>query len=163
MISYHHRYISTVFRPDESRWCFQQAELCLLFARGHECRCGHTATRAIKGSCLMPLRPGLRDMTLPEWEIVTEIMGRRDEYSTEVRQEAGMTGKHLITDTFTIWWRHMLDPDTQWLGASWGDIIMTQSILQQSTLPKLEKNLLEYRTFLKNCLFIWKMSMYIYR
>lgn len=41
------------------------------------------------------------------WEIVMEITGRQNEWCVNGREETGMTGKHLITGTFTDWWRHM--------------------------------------------------------
>jgi hypothetical protein len=66
-----------------------------------------TATRAIKGWSMKPLRSGLWDMTSTEGQIVMEITGSQNGCCENGREETGMTGKHLITDTFTDWWRHM--------------------------------------------------------
>lgn len=101
--------ISNVFRPDESRRCSE------LIARGHECsRCGRNATRATNGSCLEPTHNGLWGAAPTGGQIVTKMTGRREERFTSCRERAGMTGKHLITDTFTAQWRHTASQLTRW-------------------------------------------------
>jgi hypothetical protein len=50
---------------------------------------------------MKPLLFGLWDMALTEGEIVMEITGRQNEWCVNGREDIGMTGKHIITGTFT--------------------------------------------------------------
>jgi len=79
---------------------------------------------------------GLRGKALTGSDIVTEIMGRREECCTIVRDEAGTTGKHLVTGTFTAGDVTLPGPCES------ADGTARQPILQLSPLPILEKSLI---------------------